>query len=267
MTSDFSSSSTRGINQAQSKLSEVFAKLASGSRIAKAKDDPAGLAVAASLDAVATTLSQGSRNVSDTQSALEIADSALGQIGDIAGRLQELATQASNGTLSDDQRQALQSEYSSLTQEVQRISATTEFNGKKVLQGDGVVTQVGTDSGSTSQITYNGIDVSALVSSVASGDISTQSGAQAAIDNVQQFAGSVAATRGDIGAVSSRLEVAQRNNESGREQAIAAASRIRDVDIADETAKLVSEKIKLQSATALSAQANQSKQLVQQLLS
>ena len=113
MTSD-SSSSSRGIGKGQSKLNDVFAKLASGTRIRKASDDPAGLSVAAQLDAVATTLSQGSRNAADSQSALEIADSAISQISDISGRLQELATQAASGTLSDDQRQTLQALAASL---------------------------------------------------------------------------------------------------------------------------------------------------------
>ena len=267
MTSDFSSSAARGINKAQSKLQDIFTKLASGSRINKAKDDPAGLAVAASLDAVATTLSQGSRNVSDTQSALDVADSALGQISDIGSRLQELATQASNGTLSDDQRAALQNEYSQLTQEVQRITETTQFNGKQVLKGDSISTQVGTDSSSGSRVNFPGVNVSDVVSSVASGNISSQASAQSAIDQVQSLISNVASTRGEIGAVSNRLETAQKNNESSKDEAIAAASRIRDVDVADETAKLVAEKIKLQSSTALSAQANQTKAVVQQLLS
>jgi flagellin len=267
MTSDFSSSANRGISRAQSKLNDVFSKLASGKRIQKASDDPAGLAVVASLEASATTLKQGSRNVSDTQSALEIADSALGQISDIASRLSELSAQAANGTLSDTQRQALQSEYSELTQEVQRIAETTEFNGKKVLSGDSISTQVGTSSDPSSQVNYGGVDVSALVASVSSGNISSQAGAQAAIGNVQSFISTVASARGDVGAASSRLDAAQKNNESQQENAIAAASRIRDEDVAQRTAELVSERIKLQTGTALAAQANLAKAAVQQLLS
>lgn len=267
MTSDFSSSSNRGINRAQSKLNDIFSKLASGKRIQKASDDPAGLAVVASLEASASVLKQGSRNVSDTQSALEIADSALGQVSDIAVRLQELSAQSANGTLSDDQRQALQAEYSQLTQEVQRIAETTEFNGKRVLGGDGISTQVGTSADASSQINFQGVDVSALVASVASGDIGSQAGAQAAIGNIQSFISNVASVRGEVGAVSSRLETAQKNNESQRENAIAAASRIRDEDVAERTAELVSERIKLQTSTALSAQANLAKASVQQLLS
>ncbi len=265
MTNDFSSS--RGIGKSQDKINEILAKLSAGTRIRKASDDPAGLSVAAKLDAVATTLSQGSRNVADTQSALDIADSALSQISDISSRLQELATQSANGTLSDDQRKSLQSEYSQLTQEVQRISATTEFNGKKLLNGDGVSTQVGTDSGSSSQIEFSGVDVSSLVSSVASGDIGTQEGARAALDQVKQFTSDVSSKRGDIGAVSSRLETASKNNDVEEENALAAASRIRDADVADLTAQKVAAQIQLRASTALSAQANQNATIVRQLLS
>jgi flagellin len=266
MTNDFSSSS-RGINKAQSKLNDIFSKLASGSRIRKASDDAAGLAIVAQLDAVATKLSQGSRNTQDTRSALEIADGVLGQISDISGRLQELAAQSSNGTLSDTQRQALQQEYSQLTQEVQRIAETTKFNGKQILNGEGISTQVGTGSDSNSQVNYQGVDVSSLVSSVAAGDISTQAGAQQALDQVQAFTSSISSTRGDIDAIASRLETADQNNRVARENVLAAASRIRDADIADLAAQKVAEQIKLQSATALSAQANQNAAVVRQLLS
>lgn len=266
MTSDFSSSS-RGISNSQSKLNDVFAKLASGTRIRKASDDPAGLAIAAQLEAVATTLSQGSRNAADSQSTFEIADSALSQVGDIAGRLQELAAQSANGTLSDDQRQTLQAEYGQLTQEIQRISATTEFNGKQLLGGEGLTTQVGTGSDPNSQINYSGVDVSSLVSSVASGNISTQAGAQQAIDQVNSFIAGVASKRGDIGAASSRLDVADSNNQVQRENALAAESRIRDADVADLTAQKVAAQIQLRAATAISAQANQSVAIVRQLLS
>lgn len=266
MANDFSSSS-RGINKSQERLNDILAKLASGTRIRKAADDPAGLAVAAKLDAVATTLSQGSRNIADTQSALEIADSALSQISDISTRLQELAAQSSNGTLSDEQRSALQSEYSQLTEEVQRIAATTEFNGKKLLEGDGVTTQVGTDSQATSQIIFSGVDVSSLVSSVASGNIGTQAGAQQALDQVQQFTSNIASKRGDIGAVSSRLDAADENNQAERENALAAASRIRDADIAELAAQKVATQIQLRASTALNAQANQNATIVKQLLS
>lgn len=266
MSNDFSSSS-RGISNSQSKLNDVFAKLASGTRIRKASDDAAGLAIAAQLEAVATTLSQGSRNAADSQSALDIADSAMGQIGDISGRLQELATQSASGTLSDDQRQTLQAEYSQLTQEIQRIASTTEFNGRQLLNGEGVSTQVGTDSSANSQISYSGVDVSALVSSVASGNISTQAGAQQALDQVSSFISGVASKRGDVGAASSRLEVADNNNQVQRENALAAESRIRDADIADLTAQKVAAQIQLRSATAISAQANQSAAIVRQLLS
>ncbi|MBN8548269.1 MAG: flagellin [Deltaproteobacteria bacterium] len=266
MTSD-SSSSSRGISKATNNLQDVFAKLASGSRIRKASDDPAGLSVAAQLDAVATTLSQGSRNAADSQSALAIADSAVSQISDIAGRLQELATQAGSGTLSDDQRQTLQAEYGQLTQEIQRISATTEFNGKQLLGGEGVTTQVGTDSSANSQISYGGVDISSLVSSVASGSIATQAGAQQAIDQVNSFISGVASKRGEIGAASSRLEVADNNNQVQRENALAAESRIRDADVADLTAQKVAAQIQLRASTAISAQANQSTAIVRQLLS
>ena len=256
----------RNLNDALGKQQSSFNKLSSGKRITKAADDAAGLAVATQLQAEAATLSVGSRNATYSQSALDIAGGALTQISDISQRLGELATQAGNGALSDAQRSSLNAEYQQLTQEVSRIAGSTQFNGKNLLQGDTLDAQVGNSGDANSVISVSGIDAQALSSGVSAQDISTQSGAQAAITAVNSFVSSLASAQGNIGSSYSRLDSAIANNEVSAENRIAAASRIEDVDYAAEFAKKVGNDIRSQVGVAVNAQANLSAAVVQNLL-
>ena len=113
----------------------------------------------------ADTLKTGTRNVSYAQSAAQIADGATQQLSGITSRMQELATQSANGTLSDTQRQALQVEFSELQEEAGRIVSTTEFSGQQLLSGDGFVVQVGSDGGPDSTIQIDNIDIDAALAS------------------------------------------------------------------------------------------------------
>lgn len=258
----------RNLGDAQSKKNSLLEKLATGKRINRAKDDAAGLAIVEDLAAASKTLGQASRNISDFNSVFSIADSSLEQIGGIQTRLQELATQSANGTLSDGQRAALQSEFDALREEAGRIAATSEFNGVNTLQGNNLTAQVGQDGSSTSQISVDGADVSSVLGSLNSLDISTQAGAQQALDTISNDVGpSIARTRGTYGAAQSRLEAAQANAETQRIGAEEAASRIRDADIADTTARATAQDIRANAGAAVLAQANQSKQNVLRLLS
>ncbi len=253
MSNDFISG-VRRLNKGLDELQGIFNKLSSGKRITKASDDAAGLAIAAQLNSDVATYSAASRNASDAQSAIQIADSALSQISDIGGRLAEISTQAANGTLSDTQRQALNQEYQALSQEITRITETTEFNGNKLLSGESISIQVGTDSGSNSQITIGGVS-----GVTAGGDISTQATAKAAIESINSFISNVAAERGKLGASSQRVQVAQNNIEVARENSASAASRIEDLDYASEVAKKTAKEIQTQAGPALLAQAGRLK--------
>jgi len=251
-----SSGVLKSLNRTQEQLQRSFEKLSSGKRINRASDDAAGLAIANALATDAVVLRQGTRNAADAQSALEISDSALSQISDINSRLQELAVQASNGTLSDEQRSALNTEYQELSQEIQRIGETTEFNGIKLLNGSEVSVQVGTDSSSGSQISTEGADISSLAQSVTAQALNSVEGARAAIDALSKFASSVNSSRGDIGATSARLQSASNSNEEQRINSIEAESRIRDADVAQSVAENVTLKIQQRQAAALGAQIN-----------
>ncbi len=246
------------INKSTKSVKSAFTKLASGKRINKASDDAAGLAIADALKSDAAVYQQASRNTSDGQSLAAIKEGALTQAGDIEIRKRELATQAANGTLSDEQRASLNQEYQALSQEQQRIVATTEFNGRNVFQGE---TSIEVDSGT--QITIEGSELSFVDSP---GDISTQAGALSAVDQSEGNIQSFAQQKGRIGAETARLEVAGRRAEDSAVENLAAESRIRDADVATEVANLTAGKILQQAGLAVQAQANQTATNVLNLL-
>lgn len=255
------SSLGRILQQNTNNLNNNFKKLSSGLRINSAADDAAGLAVATELLTSAKIDDQGSRNISDALSASNIAEGAIGSASDITGRLNELATQASNGTLSASQRSSLNNEYQALTQELDRISQTTEFNGVQLLNGS---TQIGVQAGQ-SELAINFPGVSASKLGLAS-DLSSQESARAALDESKAAIESLAGARGDIGSSVSRLDTAYENIRSSSVASKSAASQILDADFAEVSSKLAASKIGQQSSVAINAQANLQAQNVLKLL-
>ena len=241
----------RQLTKSTSSLSSTYSKLSSGMRINKASDDAAGLAIADSLKADQKIASVAIRNANDGISSIAIADGALSQVSDVLTRLAELAEQSANGVYSTDQRSALQNEFSALGSEIQRIALTTEFNGVKLLSGGaGITLQVGFDSNADSQIAIRNVtgtleslgignSVGAMTYSISGATIEAgQSASRAALDAVNNAIGSLAATRGNLGAVESRLTVTINNLEVAKENFASAESQIRDVDVASEAAEL-----------------------------
>jgi len=261
-------------------LTNSYARLSSGLRINKAADDAAGLAIAEQLKSDARVASVAIRNANDGVSVISIADQAIGQIGNVLSRLNELAEQSANGVYANSQRSALQNEFSALTSEIERIALTTTFNGLRLLSGGGqVVFQVGFAGDSLSQVTYSGVEatLSALglarpgnsavsYSIIATSDIESQSAARNALDAINGAILSVNRNRGQLGAAESRLEVTISNLQVARENFTAAESRIRDVDVASEAAALTRLNILQQAGAAVLAQANNQPQLALQLL-
>ena len=245
-------------------------KLSSGYRINRASDDAAGLAIADSLKADQKIASVAIRNANDGISSIAIADGALSQVSDVLTRLAELAEQSANGVYSTDQRSALQNEFSALGSEIQRIALTTEFDGVKLLSGGaGITLQVGFDSNADSQIAIRNVtgtleslgignSVGAMTYSISGATIEAgQSASRAALDAVNNAIGSLAATRGNLGAVESRLTVTINNLEVAKENFASAESQIRDVDVASEAAELTRLNILQQAGASVLAQANQ----------
>jgi flagellin len=261
-------------------LTRTYERLSSGQRINKASDDAAGLAIADSLRADQRIASVAIRNANDGISTIAIADSALGEIGNVLSRLAELAEQSANGVYSNSQRSALQNEFTSLASEIERIASTTVFNGVALISGGATTTlQVGFSSASTSQIQFSGVQgtlaalglattgSSALNYSItAAGSDAAQSASRFALDAVNSAITSLAVQRGNLGATEARLSVAIKNLSISRENFAAAESRIRDVDVASESAELTRLNILQQAGAAVLAQANQQPQLALSLI-
>jgi flagellin len=261
-------------------LSRTFERLSSGQRINRASDDAAGLAIADNLRAQARVGAVAIRNANDGISTIAIADSALGEIGNVLSRLGELAEQSANGVFSVTQRSALANEFVALSSEIERIATVTEFNGVKLLSGNNnLVLQVGFNSGSTSQVSFQGVQgtlqalglatagSSVLTYSINGSTISEgQSASRLALDAINNAISSLASTRGTLGAVESRLNVAITSLTVARENFLAAESRIRDVDVATEAAELTRLGILQQAGAAVLAQANQQPSLALSLI-
>lgn len=270
----------RNLSQSSGLLQTSFERLSSGLRINRARDDAAGLAIAEALRADARIASVGIRNASDGVSIISIADQAIGQIGSVLTRLAELAEQSANGVYGNTQRSALQNEFDALVEEMERIALTTEFNGLKLLSGNQQVTfQVGFDGTSLSQVTFSGVGATLQALGLAGTGTSTmiysisgttseasQSAARLTIDAINSAITSVTRNRGTLGAAEARLEVAVNNLQVARENFKAAESRIRDVDVAQESAELTRLSILQQAGAAVLAQANAQPQLALQLL-
>lgn len=259
----------QNLNNSTKSLRESNERLSSGKRLNSAKDDAAALAIVAALEEEIRTTRQASRNISDAVSLANIADGGLSQASEITTRLAELATQSANGTLSDDQRVALDQEFQSLSQELDRLAEGTTFNGQQLLSGGGgsFTIQAGNDSSGNSQIaiTTPGVSTSSLGLSGAS--IATAGGAQSALSAAKEATNQISAARGEIGAQVARLEVANNQNQTERVNFERAASELRDADIAAEVANRAASLIRQSAGVATLAQANQSTGTVLRLLS
>ncbi|MBP9837893.1 MAG: flagellin FliC [Proteobacteria bacterium] len=265
----------RRLGSATDKLGDSYEKLSSGLRINRAKDDAAGLAIADSLRNDSKIASVAIRNANDGLSYTGIADGALGEVSNVLARLVELSEQSANGVLSSSQRSALNNEFVALGSEIQRIAVTTEFNGLKLLSGGSTVNfQVGFDSGGNSQISFTGVEgtLSSLglntdnSSNFIGYSLNTAAGALAALDAVKAAASTLTTNRGTIGSAQSRLSVSINNLQIARENFQSAESRIRDVDVAEESANLTRLSILQQSGSAILAQANQQPAIALSLL-
>ncbi|MCB0330307.1 MAG: flagellin FliC [Bdellovibrionales bacterium] len=270
----------RRLSNSSTALGQTFERLSSGQRINKASDDAAGLAIADSLRADQRVASVAIRNANDGISTIAIADSALSEIGGVLSRLAELAEQSANGVYSNNQRSALQNEFTALASEIERIASTTVFNGVALISGGATtVLQVGFNSQSTSQISFAGVEgtlsalglapsgSSALAYSIsANTSVDAQSASRLALDAVNNAIASLSVQRGNLGATEARLNVAIKNLSVSRENFAAAESRIRDVDVASEAAELTRLNILQQAGASVLAQANQQPQLALSLL-
>lgn len=256
-TNVFSLNAQKNLSVHTEKLGKSFQRLSTGLRIASASDDAAGLAISERLRARTRSLEQASRNANDGISLVQTAEGALDETSNILNRMRELAVQASNGTLSSSDKTTLNQEFTALRNEVDRIANSTSFNNVDLLKSasNTITIQVGagTTSGTdTIDVTFSSATASSL--GLSSLDISSSpSGAVTAIDTAIN---SVSKLRGDLGAAQNRLGSTIRNLDVQVENLSAAESRIRDVDVARETATLTRNSILQQAALGILSQAN-----------
>jgi flagellin len=254
----------------QAKLMTSFTRLSSGLRINTAKDDAAGLAISESLKSQIRSFNVAERNASDGISMAQTAEGALGEVHNILGRMRELAVQASNGNLLESDREFLQTEFSSLQAEITRIQGSAKFNGTALVgtTANTITLQVGLDDADSDQIdvVLGGVSLSDITATAATLAGSTEDSALDALGTIDDAIGSVSTARATFGAAMNRLEVAQSSIQTMRLNLSAANSRIRDVDVASETANLSRNQVLTQAGISVLAQANQLPQLAFGLL-
>ena len=268
-TNTFAINAQRHLEETGAGLRTSLERLSSGLRINDAYDDAAGLAIADKLGRDVRVATQAIRNANDGISALAVGEKALGNVTDILTRLSELSSQASTGTVTDTQRSAIQEEFAALLSEITRISTTTTFNGVSLLSaGTSVQVEVGLDGTSNARIEFTTVDgsLSGVLQGSTSIAASTQASAQSALGILTSAIAQVAKTRGSLGAYESRLFTAISNLRVARENFDAAQGRIRDADVAAESANLTRASILQQAGAAVLAQANQQPQLALTLL-
>ncbi len=280
----------RNLGTAFGNLSTSVRRLSSGLRIGSAADDAAGLAIRELMRSDIAALNQGVRNANDAISLIQTADGALSIIDEKLIRMKELAEQAATGTYNSDQRLIIDSEYQAMASEITRIANSTDFNGLYLLNGNlSSTTHSGSGLVSTGQlkvhfgslndssedyyyIQINNSTASALGvgSSSASGtqgfSISTQRGAQQALQGVKDAIVSKDKIRAGLGSTQNRLSNTISNLQIQAENLQAAESRISDVDVSLEMTEFVRQQILSQASVAMLAQANSLPRLAMQLL-
>ncbi|MBL7554937.1 MAG: flagellin FliC [Bdellovibrionaceae bacterium] len=255
-----------GINQNRS-----MARLASGQRINQAADDAAGLAISENLKAQIRGLRQANRNANDGISLVQIAEGSLNEVSNMIIRLRELGVQAASDTIGDTERKFLDVEYQQLKSEIQRVTESTQYNGYDLLNGTGGVIdiQVGVNNDPfKDRISFNAGAANSTLEAlgIVSESLETKESAQVSLSSLDNALISVNAIRANFGAMQNRLQSTSNNLLVYDENMSAANSRIRDADVAAESAEMVRNNILMQAGTSVLGQANQMNQLALKLL-
>lgn len=257
----------RNLNQTQNQLDASLSRLSSGYRITKAGDDAAGLGISVNLQAQIRSFSQAARNAQDGISLVQTAEGSLNEISNILVRLRELGIQAASAGVGETERGYIQEEVTQLTGEIDRIIASAEFNGTKLLDGTAadLAIQVGTGTTGNDTIT---VAIAELKPGTTGLTMSGEDGTAAttALGTIDTAIDAVSKARAELGAVGNRLNNAINNIQTAVENLSAANSRIRDVDIAEETSQMTRAQILMQAGVSVLAQANQIPQAALKLL-
>lgn len=262
------------LSKTQGALQTSFARLSSGYRINSSADDAAGLGISDSMTAQIRSYGVAERNSNDGISMAQTADGASAQITGMLTRMRELSVQAANGSLQSGDRTNLNTEFGQLQSEIDRVAKSTSFNGSNLLDGTagtaGAVTfqvGIGTTAGvDTVDVNFKALDSTTLAVNSGAIDVTDATKATASITAIDAALKTVSTQRATFGAAINRLQTTVANIQSMKTNLSAANSRIRDVDVAEETASMARQQVLSQAGAAVLAQANQAPQLALGLL-
>ncbi|MGH6946118.1 MAG: flagellin [Kiloniellales bacterium] len=276
-TNTAANSALRFLNLNNKASESSVSKLASGSRIVKAADDAAGLAIGTRLMADINVLRQAATNAAQGVTVMQVADGGLARIGDVLQRMKALAAQSLSGVPSDTERGFINAEFLQLVQEINGMASTTRFNGASLLDtssgqfstavnffvgsevGDNITVNITTIATGVSTFTATGLGLSAA-------SVSTAALAASAMGLVDTAIDAISEGRANVGAIGSRFTFREQQIATGLENLTAARSAIMDVDLAEEQSKLVSSQVLVQASVSALSQANQLPQALLALL-
>ncbi len=259
----------RNLSQTQMQLDSSLSKLSSGYRITKAGDDAAGLGISVNLESQIRSYNQAVRNANDGTSVVQTAESSLNEQSNMLSRLRELAMQSASDGIGNTERGYIQDEVTQQVAEIDRVANATEFNGQKLLDGSAATLdfQVGIRNvAANDRITVTTVDATAATLGVGGLDLSTKANAQAALNTIDTALQTVSTARATLGAAGNRFSTAQASIQASSESLSAANSRIRDVDVAEETSRMSRSNVLMQAGVSVLAQANQLPQIALKLL-
>jgi len=261
----------RNLRNNQAVLQGSSEKLASGSRINKSADDAAGLAISDNLGGMVRSYQQAGRNAQDGISFVQVAEGGMGEIGNMLNRLRELSVQASSDTIGNREREFLDREAQQLKLEMERVAQSTEFNGTKLLSGQGTKLdfQIGVNNDDfLDRISYDPSQTNVSVDALGMSGInlSDKAAAQSGLANIDNAILVLNSNRATLGALQNRLTSTYASTEIAVENFSAAKSVLGNRDFASVTADMTRDMVKTQASTAVLSQANQSTQMALRLL-
>ena len=244
------------INRNQNGVLTRLSQIASGNRLVSASVDAAGLAISEGLRSDIAALTQATRNIETGGNFIRVAEGGLATVSDLIGRGRELAIQAANGTLGSAERETLNAEFSQILTEIDRIAGTQEFNGQTILNGNlapnspnQVDIQAGIGSGPENQINLNVIEATDTQTLGISGlDILNPQNALQAFDRLGQAQQTVINTRGEVGALSNRLEITSRNTRNTLVNLESSRNEIAGTDIASSISDLNNQLLQIETS-------------------
>lgn len=242
----------RNFTTANNATAASMERITSGSRINRAADDAAGLAVAQKMQAQITGISQYSKNAQDAVNYTRVADDALGSVNKMLTRMKELSVQSANGTYTDDQRALLQEEFVSLRDEIDRLGQATKFNGQQIFKSSEFSTAIG--DGASGRISFKLGELSSKALGLDTVDLTTQKGAGAATELMDRVTDSVTKTRSVLGATENRLSSAIDYMAVAEENTTSSLSRISDTNYLKEITNLQRSEVLSQVSTYMMKQ-------------